>query len=320
MRQIGSNADRHPNLVPADRGDTLVATNVTPDGCAVALWASTVDAESLRGRSFESGVWFAKVLLDEPVRVRVTTQTRSGDVLSHGEISDFRLAHPHVAAMPGGGWLLAGSRCRWTPGCVDPNATVYSSTGEALRCGVLGDGIGQVGTTATGDIWVGYRDEGIFGNFGWGGPGPEPVGSPGPVRFNSQLERTWALPWTGYVIDDCPAITIDHEDVWATFFPHYPIVHITDGKVAAWTNPTGPTRAVLVDARRRLALVGRSTTIGDLRVDGFHPTASATTPLLKATRERPVQTFALGPTLHAFGPEGAWWTTDVDTLFTAASP
>jgi hypothetical protein len=42
---------------------------------------------------------------------------------------------------------------------------------------------------------VGYFDEGIYGNYGWGlGDGPEPVGAYGIVRFSPDLEPAWHYP------------------------------------------------------------------------------------------------------------------------------
>ena len=36
-----------------------------------------------------------------------------------------------------------------------------------------------------GRIWVSYADEGVYGNFGWGQPGPPPVGAAGLVCFRN---------------------------------------------------------------------------------------------------------------------------------------
>lgn len=310
---------RNPNLASADPGDTLIARNVSPDGNAVALWATAADAELLRGRTLE-GASFANVDTDRPVRVRITTQSQSGEVLSRTEVDEFTFAHPCIASMPDGQWLLAGTRCRWAPERVAPNAAVHSSHGEVLRCGILGDAISQLRTTAAGDIWVSYSDEGIFGNRGWGGPGPKPVGAQGIVRFSPQLEETWTYPEDAvYRIDDGPAINIDGDDLWLTFFSDYPIVHITNGTVRTWANNTGAAPIMLVDHERRVALVGQDVLFGELLGDSFRPTTTAPLTIPSELRTSPTWTFALGPTLHFFGTDGAWWTTDIDTLAETAS-
>jgi hypothetical protein len=98
------------------------------------------------------------------------------------EISDFDLAFPIPAPMPDGRVLAVSSRCRWRPGGADPNAVIFDDAGVRVGEGVVGDGIEHVFTTSTGDIWVAYFDEGVFGNYGWGGSGPTPIGAPGIIH------------------------------------------------------------------------------------------------------------------------------------------
>lgn len=80
---------------------------------------------------------------------------------------------------------------------------------------MLGDGIGHVLATSTGQVWVGYFDEGIYGNYGWGRTdSEEPVGAYGIVRFSPDLEPDWHYPkYTGVgpwdAISDCYALNVD---------------------------------------------------------------------------------------------------------------
>ena len=62
---------------------------------------------------------------------------------------------------------------------------VVDAAGSVVAEGTLGDGINHLLTTPSGAIWVGYFDEGVFGSFGWGGPGPPPIGQPGIVQFDT---------------------------------------------------------------------------------------------------------------------------------------
>ena len=85
---------------------------------------------------------------------------------------------------------------------------------------MLGDGIGQVAATSDGDVWAGYFDEGVYGNYGWGDPGGEaPVGACGLVRFTPDLQLDWRFPshvqqpWGA--ISDCYALNVGDTDVWA---------------------------------------------------------------------------------------------------------
>ncbi len=72
--------------------------------------------------------------------------------------------------------------------------------------------IGHVQAATDGTIWVGYGDEGIFGNFGWGGPGPAPIGARGIVQFSPSLDVVWEYPRSDSSnlepIDDCYALNV----------------------------------------------------------------------------------------------------------------
>ena len=49
--------------------------------------------------------------------------------------------------------------------------------------------------TGTGQVWAGYFDEGICGNYGWGeADSEEPVGAYAIVRFSPGLEAAWHYP------------------------------------------------------------------------------------------------------------------------------
>jgi hypothetical protein len=84
---------------------------------------------------------------------------------------------------------VAGARCRWRPEGPDRNAVLYDADGQVVSEHVLGDGIAHVLATSTGQVWAGYFDEGIYGNYGWGrADSEEPVGAYGIVRFSPDLE------------------------------------------------------------------------------------------------------------------------------------
>jgi hypothetical protein len=87
--------------------------------------------------------------------------------------------------------------------------------GQVVSEHVLGDGIGHVLATSTGQVWAGYFDKGIYGNYGWGrAESEEPVGAYGIVRFSPGLEPAWRYPkytevgpWDA--ISDCYALNVD---------------------------------------------------------------------------------------------------------------
>ena len=76
---------------------------------------------------------------------------------------------------------------------ISRNAVLYNSDGQVVSEHVLGDGIAHLLATSTGQVWAGYFDEGIYGNYGWGrADSQEPVGAYGIVRFSP----AWSPPGT----------------------------------------------------------------------------------------------------------------------------
>ena len=89
------------------------------------------------------------------------------------------MAHPHIDMLADGSFLVVGARCRWAESGPELNALAIDQNGRIYRRGCLGDGIQHLQVAGDGTIWVGYFDEGVFGNMGWGSPGPEPLGAGG---------------------------------------------------------------------------------------------------------------------------------------------
>jgi hypothetical protein len=124
---------------------------------------------------------------------------------------------------------------------------VYDSDGSILRDGTLGDGIDHLRVTR-GHIWVGYSDEGVYGNYGWGMPGPEPIGSSGIVRFNVEtLAPSWHFPGSSLgVIDDCYAMNVFGDDLWACYYSNFPVIRIANGELTGWANQLTGVSALIV--------------------------------------------------------------------------
>src|SRR3954463_6445366 len=71
-----------------------------------------------------------------------------------------------VQPLPGGEFLVATPR---TGGMASPNARVIDAPGLTVRELLFGDGIKDVQTSALGEIWVSYFDEGVYGGV-WRSP------------------------------------------------------------------------------------------------------------------------------------------------------
>ena len=120
---------------------------------------------------------------------------------------------------------------------------------SSSREGVVGDGVEHMFTTSAGDIWVAYFDEGVFGNYGWGGPGPTPIGAPGIVRFGADLSLRWSFPMNTSMAD-CYAFNVDDHEIWACYYTEFPIARIADDAVRHWTNAAarGPSTGTCPEA------------------------------------------------------------------------
>ncbi|KQV75152.1 hypothetical protein ASC61_09130 [Aeromicrobium sp. Root344] len=172
----------------------------------------------------------------------VQVADRDAVVLQEWPPSDWTLQ-----PLPDGRFVVVGSRAEWRDGLAEDNAYVYASDGSLELAGCLGDGIEHVQTSADGGIWVGYFDEGIFGNDGWGSPGPEPIGSAGIVRFSSDLQVRWEYPAQQQEsIDDCYALNVTGGDVWACPYSSFDVVRIRDGAVRRWVNDVTGATAIVV--------------------------------------------------------------------------
>ena len=161
--------------------------------------------------------------------------SRTGRLAAVTPIADLALAHITVRPMPGDRFLVAGARCRWRRDGPDRNGVLYGADGRVVSEHVLGDGIGHVQATSSGQVWVGYFDEGIYGNCGWGRADSEdPIGAYGIVRFSPELEPAWhypkyteVVPWTA--MNDCSALNVGDTCTWTCYDSEYPVVCIRDG-------------------------------------------------------------------------------------------
>jgi hypothetical protein len=125
---------------------------------------------------------------------------------------------------------------------------------------MLGDGIQYVQADKRGNIWVGYFDEGVYGNFGWGGAGnAAPVGAAGLVCFDTQGQRVWEYqPVSGTdFISDVYALNVFGNEAWAYYYTDFPLVRIGgDWNVEAWTTRVAGGRAFAVGNAKVLMFGG----------------------------------------------------------------
>ncbi|MFS8101582.1 hypothetical protein LFM09_31100 [Lentzea alba] len=228
----------HAELVPPQEGDVRVSASVGPAGEVVALWSATADPAALKSAA------------------RVTVHVPDSVIAAH--IPALPLAYPTVQPLPDGQVLVVGARCRWRSKGPDRNAIVYDHAGAVLSEHTFGDGIEHVQATRSGEVWVGYFDEGVYGNYGWGETSsPPPIGSSGLTRFSADFAQEWQFPdnskWD--VISDCYALNVGNNATWACYYSDFPVVRIQNDTVTGWHNNIGGAKALAVGGSR-IALFG----------------------------------------------------------------
>lgn len=221
------------------------------------LVASRSSDESLR-RIGKGGVSSPKIQHDEPTSLHVTrwAQGQVRRVVCH----DQRLIPHHIQPLQDG-VLLANSRCRWRKEGAEHNALICDWSGEVHRTLTLGDGIAHVRTTPDDMIWVSFFDEGVFGNYGWGGPGPAPIGECGLIRFDAagQPNLRYDAERAGTdTICDAYATTTDRAgNAWVSFYTEFPLVRVSpDGSYSSWPLGQQGASALAIDGNRVLVAGG----------------------------------------------------------------
>lgn len=243
-------------LDPPRPDDVVVSFSVSPAGEALVAWASPADHARLHARDARRGSSFARTRVDPPgAALRVTIDGVEGgrEVV---ELTGVTTCFPTVHRLPGDRLLVLGGRAAYRSGDPDHNAIVFGADGRRARSGCVGDGVTAASVTAAGAIWIGYFDEGVFGNLGWGdGPASQPIGAPGWNRFDAELARTWSHPEEGEIAD-CYALTTTGEECLICPYTEWPILRVSAGdRLERWSNSIHGAHAMLAFGPQ-LALVG----------------------------------------------------------------
>lgn len=237
----------------------LVSVGVGPDGLPIGLWTAAADSGALQER-VDRGPdlpMFARTRPTRPPAAAVTRHTATGAVDTVHRLAEVTVSFPLVQPLPDGGFVLVGARAAWRPEGAEHNAIRYTSAGDVHATGCIGDGISQLQTDARGRLWAGYYDEGVYGNFGWGGPsGPTPLGAPGIVAWSTEFTIERAFESEDAIVDDCYTLNVAADEVWACTYSDFPIIRMTEA--ASIVTPTsglqGP-RGIITDGER-VALLG----------------------------------------------------------------
>jgi hypothetical protein len=216
----------------AGDGYVRVSESVAADGSLLFLFVEPSGAADVSGTT-ESPGWatFPKPRMEQPRRFRLVRVAADGSAATI-DLPPLDLTFPMVDVFPDGRVLVAGPRCSWRSETdFDRNGAVIDpKTGTVSRI-LLGDGIENLFVDTSGRIWVGYFDEGVFGNFGWSDPGPPPIGSSGAVVFDASGTILWKYPQEGRnpSIDDCHGMNVSADSAAIFFYSDFPVCTITPG-------------------------------------------------------------------------------------------
>jgi hypothetical protein len=166
-------------------------------------------------------------------------------------------AYQFVQPMPGGNVLFVDNSGLTKANL--HNAHVFDQTGRKLYAFTAGDGIEHVQTPVNGEIWVGFFDEGIFGDplrtGGLGAAGLVCLSAQGEVlfRYADQIAEPQGIP----PIDDCYALNhVDQNEVWVCYYGDFPVVALYDKTLKkAWVEfPRCSARAFAVSGEKILMM------------------------------------------------------------------
>lgn len=238
------------DLAPRLVGFELMSLSIGPNG---ELYALAVTSPADYRETAPSGVIFPKVWTEHPHAVRILRF--DGSDLKRLDIPNQHWNFYHVQPLPDDELLLVVSRSRcFSDDAYDLNAKVFSLNGAFKREFLLGDGIRDVQTTMDGRIWIGYSDEGIFGNFGW----REPIGKPGLVCWDGFGERTFSYsppPDFGLYrrMTACYALNVVSDaETWCYYLDMaprgtFPLISIRDGHIASyWQSPVHGAKGIAI--------------------------------------------------------------------------
>ena len=210
--------------------------------------------------------------------------------------------------------LLVDARTRGTA----ESAEIWDAAGVWVRGGHLGDAVEHVLATPSGDIWVGYFDEGAASGRG--------VGGHGLVRFGSDLQPQWRYPFNADLprIDDCEALNVHDETANALVYKAHHIVSVcgTHG-VDHGKAPHGGVVAMLVEGERAVLVGGYGANydlVTPVRIDaqGPHVAGDQSRLVLPDGMEtRNARWTCRGPELHAV-IGSSWYRISLDDLYPAA--
>ncbi|MEU6881774.1 hypothetical protein [Streptomyces sp. NPDC046712] len=197
------------------------------------ILASTVDA-------FGRALWLLTPGVPEEPPYDAVVVTVEGGRYSATELSAVAVRYPRVDALPDGGFVVAAARSRPS----ERQVQVFDALGRESWDFRVGDAVEHLLADESGALWVGYFDEGIFGD--------DPLSWPGLRRWGMDGEPLWRHDRAdGGEISDCYALNVHRTHAWACTYHHFALLEVRPGKrTVVRTNPVRAAKALAVHGER----------------------------------------------------------------------
>ncbi|MFF4349292.1 hypothetical protein [Streptomyces sp. NPDC001530] len=161
-------------------------------------------------------------------------------------LSALQAAFPLFDALPDGGFVVADARSR----ADEEHVQVFDALGRLSWTFRVGDGIEHLLTDEAGDLWVGYFDEGVYGD--------DELSWPGLRRWSPTGDHLWTYHSVdgGGAISDCYALNVSGRSAWACAYTHFSVLEIRpDSGVKPRSNQVRGAKGLAVHGSR-VALLG----------------------------------------------------------------
>ncbi|MGW7065385.1 hypothetical protein ACWGII_04535 [Streptomyces sp. NPDC054855] len=149
--------------------------------------------------------------------VVVTVDTDGRDHAT--ELSALRARFPQVDALPDGGFVVADARSRRS----EQHVQIFDALGRESWAFRVGDGIETLLSDRAGRLWVGYFDEGVFGD--------DELSHPGLRCWSAEGEPVWAYEAAegASQIYDCYALNVAEDSVWVCAYDDFSLLEVRPG-------------------------------------------------------------------------------------------
>jgi hypothetical protein len=211
-------------------GYSCVQCAISDRGRGLFLFVADSAKEAVHGVDRTAAGSFPHAQMEQHSRFLLVEA--SGEESREIELPPLDVAFPLVDVFPDGRILVAATRCeRRGPDDYDRNGIIYDPESGRLTRTTLGDGIAELAIDRLGRIWVSYFDEGVFGNFGWGGLGRDPPGAQGLNCFDSIGRVLWRFqaPAGFDDIADCYALNVQGTTAAVYYYTDFPLCLISEG-------------------------------------------------------------------------------------------